>query len=108
MEVVGADGLVGGLVRDVWIDQSEYIIRYFEVAVGDKVQKRSVLLPSTLARVSANSGRVLVNSILSDQFIRVPAHKKPDVVTRLEEDRICAFYAGGNLYATPARAEPLL
>ena len=34
--------------------------------------------------------------------------RNPDVVTRLEEDRICAFYSGGHLYATADRAEPLV
>jgi photosynthetic reaction center H subunit len=108
MSVVGADGQVGGVVRDVWVDQSEYIIRYFEVEVGEKAKKRNVLLPTTLSRVSGKKGQIMVNSILGSQFAMVPSHKKADVVTRLEEDRICAFYAGGNLYATPARAEPLL
>jgi photosynthetic reaction center H subunit len=108
MEVVGADGIAGGVVRDVWIDQAEYIIRYLEVEVGEKGMKRNVLLPSTQSRISGKSGKVKVNSILGGQFARVPAHRKPDMVTRLEEDRICAYYAGGNLYATPARAEPLI
>lgn len=108
MPVVGADGEVGGVVRDVWVDRAEYIIRYLEIEVGDKGKKRNVLLPSTLSRISGSKRRVTVNSILGSQFGNVPAHKKPDVVTRLEEDRICAYYASGNLYATPARAEPLL
>jgi photosynthetic reaction center H subunit len=40
--------------------------------------------------------------------MKVPGLRNPDVVTRLEEDKICAFYAGGHLYATPERAEPLV
>jgi len=108
MTVVGADGVAGGLVRDVWVDQAECIIRYLEVEVGDNAKKRNVLLPTTLARISGKTGRVTVSSLLGEHFVRVPAHKRPDVVTRLEEDRICGFYAGGKLYATPARAEPML
>ena len=108
MPVVGADGEVGGVVRDVWVDRAEYIIRYLEIEVGDKGKKRNVLLPSTLSRISGSKRKVTVKSILGSQFNNVPAHKKPDVVTRLEEDRICAYYASGHLYATPARAEPLL
>ena len=34
MTVLGADGKVGGTVRDVWVDRSEPQIRYFEVEVG--------------------------------------------------------------------------
>lgn len=108
MEVVGCDGETGGIVRDVWIDQAEYIIRYLEVEVGGPGEKRNVLLPMTQSRVGGSSRKVRVNSIRGAHFANVPAHRKPDVVTRLEEDRICAYYAGGNLYATPQRAEPLL
>jgi photosynthetic reaction center H subunit len=108
MDVVGADSKIGGVVRDVWVDQSEYIIRYLEIEVGEKGKKRNVLLPTTLSRISGKTGTVKVNSILGEQFARVPAHRQPDVVTRIEEDRICAYYAGGNLYATPERAEPLI
>lgn len=108
MSVIGADGKIGGIVRDVWIDRSEYIMRYLEIEVGEKGKKRNVLLPTTLSRISGSQNRVTVKSILGRQFAKVPAHKKPDVVTRLEEDRICAFYASGHLYATPERAEPLL
>lgn len=108
MGVFGADGKLGGIVRDVWVDRSEYIMRYLEIEVGEKGKKRNVLLPTTLSRISRSNNRVTVKSILGRQFTKVPAHKKPDVVTRLEEDRICAFYASGHLYATPERAEPLL
>ena len=106
--VVGADGEVGGVVRDVWVDQAEYIIRYLEVETGAQGAKRNVLLPMTMSRISGSEGKVKVKSILGRHFGDVPAHKKPDSVTRLEEDKICAYYAGGHLYATPARAEPLI
>lgn len=50
---------------------------------------------------------IKVKSILSAQFAGVPRIKAPDSVTFLEEDRICGYFAGGHLYATPARSEPL-
>lgn len=108
MTVVGADGESGGVVRDVWVDQAEYLIRYFEVETGEKGNKRNVLLPATLARVSGSAREVRVKSILGGQFASVPAHKKPDMVTRLEEEKIFGFYGAGTLFATPQRAEPLL
>jgi photosynthetic reaction center H subunit len=107
MDVIGADGAVGGKVLDVWIDRAEYIMRYLEVEVGDKGKRRNVLLPTTLARINGSKRQVMVKSVTGAHFAKVPAHKRPDVVTRLEEDRICAFYAGGHLYATPERAEPV-
>ena len=109
MPVIGCDGKQGGTVKDVWVDRAEYIMRYLEVEVSDKEgHTRNVLLPTTLARIWGSKNRIEVKSITSKQFIKVPGLRNPDVVTRLEEDKICAFYAGGHLYATPERAEPLV
>jgi photosynthetic reaction center H subunit len=107
MTVVGADGKAGGIVRDVWVDQAEYIIRYYEVETDPKGKKRNVLLPATLARVSGSANEVRVKSILGHHFASVPVSKNPDVVTRLEEEKIFGFYGAGTLYATADRAEPL-
>ncbi len=108
MEVVGADRLVGGTVTDVWIDRAEYIVRYLEVAVGSPEEPRSVLLPITFAVIDGRRRVVRVSAILAQQFAAVPGVKSPDEVTLLEEERICAYYGGGLLYATPERAEPRL
>jgi photosynthetic reaction center H subunit len=104
--VLGADGVIGGVVVDLWVDRSEAIFRYLEVEVNAAGGKRRVLLPMTLARV----GRDAVNakSILGAQFADVPGTRHADRVTLLEEDRIAAYYGAGTLYATPQRQEPLL
>jgi photosynthetic reaction center H subunit len=107
MTVIGADGKAGGVVRDAWVDVAEYIIRYYEVETEANGKKRNVLLPATLARISASASEVRVKSILGHHFAGVPITKKPDVVTRLEEEKIFGYYGAGTLYATPARAEPL-
>jgi photosynthetic reaction center H subunit len=108
MTVVGADGRAGGVVRDIWVDRAESLIRYYEVEVGDKAKKRNVLLPATLARVSGEARQIRVKAVLGAHFAEVPAHRKPDSVTRLEEEKITAYYASGHLYATASRAEPLI
>jgi photosynthetic reaction center H subunit len=109
MSVIGADGGVAGTVSDIWIDRSESLIRYLEVDVGPKAGGgRRVLLPMTFSRIDGRRRQVRVRSILASQFADVPALKSPQQVTRREEDRICAYYGGGTLYATQARAEPLL
>ena len=109
MPVIGADGKVAGTVKDVWVDVAEYIMRYLEVEVHDKAgNTRNVLLPTTLSRIWGGKKQVDVKSITSKQFMKVPAQRNPDVVTRLEEDKICAFYSSGHLYAIPERAEPLV
>jgi photosynthetic reaction center H subunit len=107
MTVVGADGKSGGVVRDAWVDVAEYIIRYYEVETNGTGKKRNVLLPATLARVKASAGEVRVKSILGHHFAGVPVTKNPDVVTRLEEEKIFGYYGAGTLYATPERSEPL-
>ncbi len=103
--VIGADGEVGGTVRDVWVDRSEVLIRYLEVEV--KGGKR-VLLPMNFSKVDQGKGRVKVESILGSQFANAPTLANPDRVTLLEEDKVVAYYGGGTLYAEPSRQEPLL
>jgi photosynthetic reaction center H subunit len=107
MPVIGLDGKVGGTVKDVWLDRAESIIRYFEIEVAGPSGPRNVLLPTTMSRISYSKREVLVRTITAAHFAKVPGHKNSDFVTRLEEDKICAYYAGGHLYATAARSEPL-
>jgi photosynthetic reaction center H subunit len=105
MGVYGADGERGGTVRELWVDRAEPQIRYLEV---ETTGARRVLLPITYAKIRVLQRRVTVKSILASQFATVPALRNPDQVTLLEEDKITAYYAGGTLYATAARAEPFL
>ena len=109
MSVFGADNKVAGRVIDLWVDRAEHVIRYLEVDAG--LATGPLLVPMNLAKVQGTSttGRsIKVKSILASQFANVPRTKAPDQVTFLEEDRICAYFAGGHLYATPERTEPLL
>jgi len=105
MAVFGADHERGGIVSDIWVDRAEPQIRYLEVRT---VGERRVLLPMTFAKVDGRRNCVNVQAILGGQFARVPGIANPDQVTRREEDQIAAYYAGGKLYATAARAEPFL
>jgi len=107
MEVVGADGESAGTVRDLWVDLSEPQVRYLELEI-DGQQDRPVLLPVLSGQIDARRRRVRVDAILASQFANVPPVRQPDQVTQREEDQICAYYAGGLLYATPARQESLL
>lgn len=104
MRVVGADDLVAGTCTDVWIDLSEVIARYLEVDLGS----RSVLVPMTLVRVDGEAGKVIVISVLARHFADAPGLANPNQVTLREEDRICAYFASGHMYAMPERQEPLI
>ena len=110
MSVIGADDKTAGTVVDIWVDTGESMIRYLEVEVPTAEGAKRVLLPNGFASVSRwqQENRVTVTSIMSTQFADVPALQNPDQVTLREEDRICAYYAGGDLYAEPSRQEPLL
>jgi photosynthetic reaction center H subunit len=105
MTVIAADRAVVGTVTDVWVDKAEYLFRYFEVELtGGK----HVLLPIHFARIDGKRRTMTVNALLPEHFADVPALRNPEQVTFLEEDKITAYYAGGLLYATPGRVEPLL
>jgi photosynthetic reaction center H subunit len=121
MEVVGADDEVAGTVADLWIDLAEPQIRYLEVALAAPPGRdeddgetaavvsnagNGVLVPMTLARIAGN--RVKVKTVLARHFADVPILASPDRVTKREEDRISAYFAGGQLYADPKRMEPIL
>lgn len=103
LTVYGCDGSRGGTVTDLWVDRAEMLFRYLEVDVGGP---RTVLLPMTFAVIRARG--VHVDAIRGDQFAEVPQTRDADRVTLLEEERITACYGAGTLYATAARAEPLL
>jgi photosynthetic reaction center H subunit len=111
MTVLGADGVAGGAVSDIWIDRADYIVRYLEVALAGAEgapTARRVLVPMTMATIDSAKRRVVVEAVLGSQFAGAPTITNPDQITLLEEDRIVAYYGGGYLYATKARAEPLL
>jgi photosynthetic reaction center H subunit len=104
--VVGADGISGGTVTELWVDQAEPMVRYLEVTLLNDT--RTVLVPMTMVRIAAGRGQVVVRSILGSQFAAVPAIGGRDEVTLAEEDRITAYFGAGTLYAESSRAEPLL
>jgi photosynthetic reaction center H subunit len=105
LPVIGLDGVKAGTVSDLWIDRSECLIRYIEVAL-DGGTGRKVLLPMTMAIVGARG--VKVRAITGAQFADVPVTASPSQVTLLEEEKVVGYYGGGHLYATRDRQEPML
>jgi photosynthetic reaction center H subunit len=87
-----------GKVSDMWIDVPEQLVRYLEVTL-DSGGKR--LIPMPMAKIRSNL--VKVQSLPSDLFASVPQTRASGEVTKLEEDKISAFYAGGTLYAAERR-----
>src|SRR5271166_6442374 len=104
--VMGADRAQAGIIKDLWVDRGECMLRYYEVEVG-KSGKR-VLLPVTFSDIDVRRRKVTVSALMASQFAGVPSTRDPDKVTLLEEDKITAYYGAGTLYATPQRTEPML
>ncbi|MFO1115176.1 MAG: photosynthetic reaction center subunit H [Beijerinckiaceae bacterium] len=105
MAVVAADRNKAGVVVDLWIDRGEPQIRYIEVETNSG---KRVLLPMVFALIDGFRKEVKVDAIMSNQFDNVPATATRDVVTKLEEDRIAAYFGAGLLYATPKRTGDIL
>lgn len=110
LPVKAADGKVAGTIVDIWVDRSEPQVRYYEVELSGGGARK--LLPTPLVQWPHfglwGNDHVIVKAITAAQFADVPVTKRDDRITLLEEDKIMAYYAGGHLYATPDRAEPLI
>jgi photosynthetic reaction center H subunit len=91
MKVQASDMQYVGHISDLWVDAPEQVVRYLEVTL-DTGAKR--LIPMPMAKIHAD--RVKVSSIPSELFASVPTTRSSTEVTLLEEDKISAFYGGGN------------
>ncbi|MEY2781123.1 MAG: Reaction center protein chain [Pseudomonadota bacterium] len=103
LPVWGADRLEAGRVVDLWVDRSEMMFRYIEMQLPDGSHR---LVPVTFARIKKDG--VHVHALNAHQFSDVPVLKSAEQVTFLEEEKICAVYGAGTLYASPERMEPML
>ncbi|TVQ35440.1 MAG: photosynthetic reaction center subunit H [Geminicoccaceae bacterium] len=104
LPVYARDGAVGTL-KEAWVDRAEALIRYYEVALDD--QSKSVLVPAVFVDVNTWQGKAKVKIVTKAEFALVPTTKHPDIVTKLEEDKISAYYAGADVYGG-ARAQPAM
>ena len=103
LPVMGGDGKQGGTVKDIWIDSAEMMFRYLEVEVTGG---RTVLLPVPFSLIRRN--QVEVHAVYARHFAGVPALRNPNEVTKLEEEKISAYYGGGTMHADASRSEPLI
>jgi photosynthetic reaction center H subunit len=108
MDVLGADGEVAGQVSEIWVDNVEPMLAYYEVQLTPERGGRKVMLPVTFSKVNRGKRTVNVKAIYADQFANVPGIASDEQITRLEEDKIAAYYGAGTLYADEKRQEPLI
>ena len=97
---------MAGTIKDLWVDRSESIVRYYEVELNDG--SGSMLVPVYFADVQFGRRRVVVKALLKSQFGLAPRPASPNRITLQEEDKVAAFLGGGTLYSTPERSEALL
>ncbi|MEN1729215.1 MAG: photosynthetic reaction center subunit H [Pseudomonadota bacterium] len=109
--IKAADGQIVGEVVELWVDRSEPRILFYEIKLaadyaGDSTT--NALLPYGFAVVKFRRRQINVASLMGKHFRTVPRTASMDQITRLEEDRITAYYSSGHLYAHPSRSEPLI
>lgn len=102
MNMLGLDDQVAGKVVDVWVDKSEYILRFYEVELPSG---KRVLIPSAMVTIDFGRTRCKTVALKAEQFADIPTTKHPEQITLLEEDRISTYVGGGYFYATPDRNE---
>ncbi|WP_085340012.1 photosynthetic reaction center subunit H [Aquidulcibacter paucihalophilus] len=109
MALVGLDGATGGIIKDIWVDRAEFLVRYLEVDVtSEGGAAKHVLVPMTMCVVQKNLNRVRLDAVLGSQVAGAPTLANPDQVTLLEEEKIVGYFGAGYLYSTPARSEPAI
>jgi len=100
MPVMGRDKVVVGTVSDMWIDEPEQLVRYLEVELESGGKR---LVPMQLAVIKLSG--VMVRSLVKERWAGIPATKSAAEVTKLEEDKISAYVAAGNLYGAGTEAK---
>ena len=110
LPVEAVDKVTAGTVIELWVDRAEPQVRYYEVQLSGT--ERRIMLPAGFVQWPNfglwGNDRLLVKSITAAQFADVPTIRRDDQITLLEEDKVMAYFAGGHLYATAARSEPLI
>jgi photosynthetic reaction center H subunit len=98
LPVQAGDLEVVGRISDMWVDAPEQLVRYLEVELNGGGKR---LIPMTMAKIWAD--RVRINAITSGRFAGIPQTKSQTIITKLEEEKISGYVAGGWMYDGAAR-----
>lgn len=108
MAVFAADGEQVGTIKDLWINNHEYHLRYIEVETLPAEGGRRIIAPYAFCQISRRKGTVRFGTVTRAQFLRVPPLANSEQITMREEDRLNAYFAGGTLYAKGGAQGPFL
>lgn len=97
LPVLSRDDQVVGHVTDMWIDAAEHMVRYLQFDLVPEHGSGSRLVPVTMSRIKEKW--VMVRSLNHAHFDGVPQIASDRQITKLEEEKVCAYYAGGTLYS---------
>jgi photosynthetic reaction center H subunit len=103
MSVVAADDKAAGTVSDIWVDRSDKLVRYLDVALSDGGR---AVVPFNMAKMKRD--RIIVDALPAAMFAGAPLPAEAATITRYEEERAMAYFGGGYLYGMPDRTEPLI
>ena len=98
LPVQAGDLEVVGRISDMWVDAPEQLVRYLEVELNSGGKR---LIPMTMAKIWAD--RVRINAITSGRFAGIPQTQSQTIITKLEEEKISGYVAGGWMYDGAAR-----
>ena len=101
LAVVSGDKEVVGRVIDMMIDVPESLVRFLVMDLNPEGNGKHRIIPINMCRIK--SDRVVVRSLYAENFEGIPQPKSADQITLLEEEKIMAWFAGGTLFADPAR-----
>jgi photosynthetic reaction center H subunit len=101
LAVVSGDKVVVGRVVDMLVDVPESLVRFLVMDLNPEGNGQHRIIPINMCRIK--SDRVAVRSLYAQNFEGIPQPKSADQITLLEEEKIMAWFAGGTLFADPAR-----
>jgi photosynthetic reaction center H subunit len=93
LPVQASDLEVVGRISDMWVDAPEQLVRYLEIDLNSGGKR---LVPMTMAKIWGD--RVRINFLSSERFEGIPVTRSSSEVTKLEEDKIAGYVAGGWMY----------
>ena len=99
LKLVCHDRKSPGTISDLWVDVPEQLVRYLEVTLEDGTKR---LVPMPMAKIKP--GQVVVNALDSESFKGIPTTASATQVTKLEEDKVSGYVAGGYMYTADKRA----
>ena len=99
LPVLSRDDEVVGHVADMWVDEGEALVRYLEVELEAGGRR---MIPHNMARIERRW--VKVNSLATRHFAGIPTIAGGGQITKLEEEKVMGWFAGGTLYSQPVKS----